>query len=136
MPVLPKFIADDLSTDQKYLYNIIHDVQRGSCSALLANKKPGPINHARFLTLGCRILRLYVATEKPSKKLEIMAHFVVRVYGPMWFTIKMYSDISHGPRNLFKFIEWIEWMPQNLKNLMRNVASRNAYFSHSENLLL
>lgn len=136
IPVLHKSIRDDLSTDQKYLYDLIEAIQTGKCPAILANKKPGPTNDARFLTLACRVLRLYISTEKPSSNLKLLAHFVVRVYGPMWFQVKSSSNITHGSHNLFKYIKLIEWLPVNLRTDMRNVASRNSYFAHSENILL
>lgn len=82
-PVLLEEILKDLSSDQKYLYEMIHAIQRGRCESSLASKKPGPLNNARFLTLACRILRLYAATENPSNNLIILTNFVVRIYGPM-----------------------------------------------------
>lgn len=136
MPVLSQAIINDLSADQKYLYEIIHAVQTGECSAILANKRPGPLNHARFLTLSCRILRLYVALQKPSKDLIFLAKFVVRVYGPMWFIVKAKPQMYNGPKHLFKFIKLIQWLPTRYKGEVYNIINRNSYFAHSENILL
>ena len=42
----------------------------------------GGLNHSRWLTLGCRILRFYVAQEKPTSNLSTLAEFLIRVYFP------------------------------------------------------
>ena len=48
--------ADDLSTDQRYLYNATKAVTSGNCSADFVNLKPGPISHSRWVTTACRVL--------------------------------------------------------------------------------
>lgn len=74
-----KSIANDLSSDQKYLFEISQAISKGSCSIQLAKKKPGTINHARWLTLANNILREYMATEKPSENLNLLVEFIIKV---------------------------------------------------------
>ena len=59
---VPEITIDekDLSSDQKYLLSIFKAVRMGFVSPHLASQKPGPLNHSRWLTTACRILRLYV----------------------------------------------------------------------------
>ena len=96
-PDLPALSKDiDLSTDQRYLYDMCCSIKTGKCDDDLANKKPGPVNHSRWLTTATRILRLYVATEKPSKKLMTLSSYVVKVYVPVWFSIKTKWSCIHG----------------------------------------
>ena len=44
--------SEELSTDQKYLYDIFSAVINGHCSLDLSLRNPGAINHARWLTIG------------------------------------------------------------------------------------
>lgn len=56
------------------------------CSVQLANRQPGKLVHARWLTAGNRMLRLYVSTENPSKELEILrklVSYILTVYVPI-----------------------------------------------------
>jgi len=139
MPILRKEVVEDLSNDQKYLYEIIDCIQKGACRAEISAKKPGPLNHARFLTLANRILRLYVASSNPSNSLKFLTQYVVKVYGPMWFLIKLNPQLSEGPRHLFKFTTFLnslQNMPQKYLALLRQSVNRNSYFGHPENVLL
>lgn len=95
----------DLSTDQQYLWRMVQVVASGDCPPTLAELDVGPLSHARFLTLACRILRLYVGTVGPSEKLVTLATFVMQVYAPQWFAIKQYSSCTDGARHIFKAIE-------------------------------
>ena len=57
---LPDDVLEDLSTDQYYGYKICLSVICGEVSDDLRFHDIGPIVHSRWLTLACRILRLYV----------------------------------------------------------------------------
>lgn len=56
----------DSSSDQQYLYDICEAISKGHVSADLANRSSGKLNHSRWLTLGNRCLRLYVASSSRS----------------------------------------------------------------------
>lgn len=64
--VLPEVNIKELSTDQKYLFNISRAVISGECPPNLAKTNPGNISHARWLTMANRIMRLYIASADPS----------------------------------------------------------------------
>ena len=57
---------DDLSSDQYYAYRICSAVMLGSVDANLEFLEVRGLNHSCWLTLRCRILRFYVAQEKPT----------------------------------------------------------------------
>ncbi|GBO37507.1 hypothetical protein AVEN_222804-1 [Araneus ventricosus] len=69
-----------LSNDQQYLYDICLAISRGECYSDLALRKPGPVVHSRWLTIAGGILRLYVATEKPSDNLIILTTYIMKLY--------------------------------------------------------
>lgn len=82
--VLPDIHSDilmDPSSDQRYLYDtsitpaVINDERPSD----LANKAPGKMSYARWLTKANRILRLNtISTSKPSENLKHLATFVIK----------------------------------------------------------
>lgn len=134
----PASVVNDLSDDQKYLYNIVHAIQSGSLNDTLQSRKPGPIFMARWLTLASRILRLYVTFEKPSRKLRILAEYIVKVYAPMWFSVKLRPNVLNGSRHLFSFIKSIEKLnlSKKLKGVLQSVIQHDAYFGHTDQVFL
>lgn len=133
---LPLITKKDLSTDQQYLYDICSSISSGACTARLSKLEPGKICHARWLTTANRILRTYVSTKNPSKNLITLTDFVLKVYAPLWFTIKTKSSCIHGAKHVFKQIQLIRYLPAKLKAIVEDVVQRNSYFAHPENILL
>lgn len=137
LPILQEEVFKELSTDQQYLYKICHAIQSGKVDTSLANMKPGPMVFSRFVTTACRVLRYYVSTDRPSRKLIALASFVVQVYGPMWFNIKSEDSIATSPKHLFEYIKLTrENTEKTIQNIVFSVIERNSYFAHAENVLL
>ena len=84
---LPEVKFEYLSTDQKYLYEIIMGVISEKCSDDLRSRSPGKMSHARWSTKANRILQLYISTSNPSNELKLLAEYCVKVYAPVWFQI-------------------------------------------------
>lgn len=133
---VPEMDPAILSTDQQYLLRIMRAVSDGECPPPLANQMPGPINHARWLTLACRILRLYVSTARPTTNLKTITTFVMKVYALSWFEIRREPSCTHGARHLFAIIQRIKSMPQSVQKIALPVVQNNSFFAHSENILL
>lgn len=133
---LPEITRDDLSTDQKYLYDVMTAISTGIFSSKLANIEPGPLNHSRWLTTANRILRLYATKTDPEENIVILATYVMRVYGPMWFIIKCNPSCINGAKHLWKTISLSRYLSINLREIIDKVIQRNGYFGHPENLLL
>ena len=85
---LEEEVLNDLSRDQRLLYQYCLAVGSGHLSPDVAVQVAGPLNHARWLTLATRILQLYTRTDSPSMELQKLTTFIVQVYGPMWFSIR------------------------------------------------
>lgn len=136
LPVLPAHVLDDLSSDQKYLYNICQALQSGNCSADLAQVQPGTLSHSRWLTAANRILRLYISVEEPSNSLLSLTKFVVMVYATSWFRIKLHPNITQGPYHLWRMIKDSEYLPAELRAIVNKCLQRNAFFAHEENILM
>jgi len=133
---MPDINCDDLSTDQKYLLDICNAVRGGLCSDDLANREPGKMSHARWLTTANRILRLYIATENPTEQLKHLSEFVVKVYARLWFCIKSKPSCKYGSLHVWEMIHYSRYLDDSLKKVIDPVIQRNAYFAHPDNLLL
>lgn len=123
------------STDAKYLYEIATAVHSGTCSTDLANRVPGKVHHARWLTKACRTLRLYIATPKPSEALTALATYIMHVYVPMYFGLKYRPSCTQGSIHFFNLIKYSEILPA-YSEVVKKCCERNSYFAHSENVLL
>ncbi len=134
--VLPIVILKDLSTDQQYLWEMCEAISKGECSPDLSKRNPGALNHSRWVTTANRVLRLYVACEEPSINLKHLVTYIVKVYGPLWFTIRMHPSCKDGARHLFRTIQLSRYLSKELLDIIDPVIQRNGYFGHPENLLL
>ena len=136
-PSLPDDVLEDLSTDQYYGYKICLSVICGEVSNDLRFHDIGPIVQSWWLTLACRILRLYIATENPSENLTILALFSIKVYFQTWFEIKHYSKLTCGSKNFFNLFQRIISFPnQKVGEIGLKVLQNNGFFAHPENILL
>ena len=118
-------------------YRICWGVITGNIDDELAFLEVGPMYHSRWLTLACRILRYYVSISKPTKNLKLIAEFIVKVYLPSWFDIKIIKYLTDGPKNLFNVIQRINNFPDsNARNICYKVIDNNSYFAHGENILI
>ncbi|KAF2882105.1 hypothetical protein ILUMI_24067 [Ignelater luminosus] len=102
LPDLPKNVVDELSTDQKYLYEICQTVSTGSCSPELANRQPGKMVHSRWLTSANRIHRHYeLALRRIIKVREAESSTKRRIFKP--------PKINFSARDYTEIIVWHEW---------------------------
>ena len=108
----------------------------GSVDEDLQFLEVGPIVHSRWLTLACRILRLYVSKETPAN-LQAIAHFCNSVYFPTWFESKKQNQIIHGAKNFFNLVHRIQQFPHSeICSIASKVVQRKAFFAHLKNVLL
>ena len=126
----------DLSTDQRYLYEMCEAIASGSCSDRVAQRHPGNICHSRWLTLANNVLRLYVGTQHPSSDLITIVEFILKAYAPSWFQIKINNKCFNGAENLFDFMKRTRYLPKKYRNEVEESVQRNAYYAYHENILL
>lgn len=126
----------DLSTDQLYLLEMCEAIDSGFCNNKLSKRNPGKMVHSRWLTMANRILRLYITNEKPSADLLTLTTFVLKVYAPIWFHIKIKPSCIYGAKHLHQTILLSRYLPNDLKAIIDPVIQRNGFFGHHENILL
>ena len=129
-------LKKELSTDQKYMFDICRIVSVGECPPGFGDGSPGMLNHARWVTTANRILRLYIASDSPSQTLKEMTNYVVKVYAPSWFTIKCNPKLKDGANNLWKMIQFSSYMQDKHKKVVYNCLQNNGYFAHPENVIV
>lgn len=133
---LPALVPDDLSSDQKYLWDICQAVTTGVCSESLAQRNPGKLSHSRWLTAANRILRLYVSSNDVTRNLQILSEYIVKVYAPVWFHIKLKPSCVDGPRHLLNMIKWSKNFDKDVLEIINPVIQRNGFYAHPENILI
>ena len=136
-------IVDGLSTDQKYLYNIVKMIVTGNINHNFLKHIIGPVNHARWLTTACRLCRLWVSkhglrkNSKVYKSLKVIVSFIVAVYTPMWFEIKSKPNILQGPHHVLKTVQLVtKYCSPEVKEVVNPVIQRGAWHAHTENVIL
>ena len=106
-----------------------------SNSVFFFSKKYWPL-FSRWLTLGARVLRLYISTASPSDSLCRLVQFLVVHYIPVWFMVKQHSNCAEGAKNLYRSVQLLRELPEEIQKVVRPVLQRNAYWAHPEQLLL
>ena len=67
----------------------------------------------------------------------VPTEFLVKVYFPCWFTIKIRCKLTDGVRNFFYMMERIrEISSSSIQTIMRDVMQQNRFFADSENILV
>ena len=136
-PVLPQPVPEDLSSDQCYSNRIFLPVIFGEVDEDLHLLEAGELCHFRWLTLTCKILRRSVSVCNPSKSLQTMAQFCIKVDFPFWLDIKKNATISDGCVHYFNMIRKIAtFSHQTIRKIGSSTMQRNSFFAHPENVLL
>jgi len=109
MPELSNDVVSDLSTDQKYAYKIMKAIRTGDISLELSLLNPGKICHSRWLTTANTVCLLYCSKHNLdtdlSRKLTAVVTYIVLVYYPAWFQIKVHHSWIDGPANILHQFE-------------------------------
>ena len=132
IPVLNEDMLNDLSSDQKYLYDIVHATRSGNAPHNFSMRKPGPLNHARWITLAIKVCRLYISTDSPTKNLYTITHFIVNNFAPYWFSIKQSPLCTDGAKHVYMAIPLVKVLSSDIRAIVKPYISRNAYFAHPE----
>jgi hypothetical protein len=125
-----------LSSDQLYFFEIVNAVKTGVVPDRFNSRTPGRLNHARWLTLANRVLRLYISTEDPSNVLILLAKFIVNSYAVVWFDIKKHSNCWNAAPHYYKMIETSRFLPVRYRIIVQQVLKRNSYPAHIESIIL
>jgi hypothetical protein len=136
---LPEDVRKDLSTDQKYGYDIVEAIRTGEVSQRLANLDIGPINHSRWLTFANRMCRLYVSDHglkgKAAKNLRLIVEYIVGVYYPTWFMYKVRNNWVEGALICFEQLQLTLLQDKQVIKIVFPRLESSAWWAHSKMLL-
>ena len=140
LPELKREVIADLSTDQYYAYMMTKSVKTGVLPVRLSMLEIGPMNHSRWLTTACRFLRLWVSKHglkagKTLTNLQLIVEFIVGVYIPNWFNIKVNHGWEKGPNHLLYQLQLLRSQNKKVINIVMPYVERNAYYAHPESVL-
>jgi hypothetical protein len=136
---LPDKVIEDLSTDQHYGYKMVCAVRDGVLPAGLALLEIGPLNHSRWLTTANRLLRLWVSKHglerKNLKNLKCIVEFIIGVYYPCWFNVKVKHSWIEGPRHILFQLDCLKNQRKEVLDIVIPTVKRSAWYAHSEAIL-
>ena len=114
-------------------------IKTGKVPESLAQSEIGPVNHSRWLTTGTRICRIYVSqhglSKENTKKLKIIVDFIIGVYIPNWFNIKVNHSWTEGPRHVLHQLELLRSQSKAVVEIVKDTVNRGAWYAHSETIL-
>nr|XP_047138681.1 uncharacterized protein LOC124814754 [Hydra vulgaris] len=128
-------VVSDLSNDQRKLYEYTIGISTGKVSKKYAMTKPGPVNHARWLTLALRIMYKYTRETNPSAELVMITKYIVQVYSPIWFAIKRSGHYKDSAKILFKLIELTKLQDKKIQEVVFKNLAGNSFCCLQENFL-
>src|SRR6218665_2513662 len=117
------------STDQQYLSEMCQAISAGTCSPDLVARSPEPFVHSKWLTTAHCILRLYVCSDDPSDYLKILVTFIMKVFGPVWFHVKIQYSCAEGSKHLWRMIKFSRYLLPDLRAIVDKVIQRNGYYA-------
>jgi hypothetical protein len=136
---------EGLSDDQRLLLEYMFGIGGGTVDEKYVKRKPGPVNHSRWLTTATRILIIYTRTLSPSENLKVIVTFIVKSYAPIWFTVRVQNNFLLGPTVLFEMIQAVKAAEKyvstfitpelTLMDKVFPVLARNAFCCLGENFL-
>jgi hypothetical protein len=119
----------------------VFGVSSGTVDEKFQKRKPGPVNHSRWLTTATRILYLYTRTQQPSQVLKLLTTYIVKIYAPTWFVVRRENNFLKGPEIFFRIIKDVKEIQKSFESEPRitdivfDVLERNSFCCLGENFL-
>ena len=73
---------------------------------------------------------------KPTTKFLILVNYLINVYARCWFEIKSQPSFVNGSCHLYNIIIYYRNLPEEIRLIVQDNISNNAYFAHSKNILI
>ena len=132
-------VIKDLSTDQFYGYMMSNAIRTGVLPERLAHLEIGPVCHSRWLTTALRFLRIWISKHglkgKKLQNLRMIVEFIVGVYLPNWFNIKVKHSWVEGPRHVLYQLELLRSQRKKVLDLVMPTIRRSAWYAHPESII-
>ena len=136
---LPEEVIKDLSTDQHLLYKRVKAVRSGHLPRDVALRKAGKIVHSRWLNTATTFVEMWQSHHGLKgdllDRLETIVTYIVTVYCPMWFNIKVRHSWLEGPRHVLTELGLFSLLSSEVQQILLPTLKRSAWNSHSESVL-
>ena len=136
---LPPEIVQSLSTDANLAYLRCKAVRSGQLPRDVALRKTGRIVHSRWLTTGSTFLDMWTRQHglegELLKRLETIVTYLVSLYFPMFFLIKVKHSWIEGPRHVLHELSLFKLQKLSVQELLLPTLQRSSWNSHSESVL-
>ena len=136
---LPEDVIRDLSTDQNLIYQHCKAARTGVIPRDVALQKYVTIVHSRWLTTAQTFLEMWQKEHglegELLDRLRTIVKFIVSVYCPMWFEIKVKHNWLVGPRHVLYQMQLFKLQSKSVQEILLPTLQRSAWNSHSESVL-
>ena len=136
---LPDDVIKDLSTDQHLLYKRVRAARSGHLPRDVALRKAGKIVHSRWLNTATTFVEMWQSHHGLKgdllDRLETIVTFIVTVYCPMWFNIKVRHSWLEGPRHVLTELGLFSLQSSEVQQIILPTLQRSAWNFHSESVL-
>ncbi|XP_063690962.1 uncharacterized protein LOC134823433 [Bolinopsis microptera] len=147
-PRIPEEVLNKMSNDSVLMYKYCIAIDTGRPFRFVngkidrfVNNKIGNCSTARWITLGTRILRLYMTSSSYNSHcaeiLERMANFIVHVYYKVFANIKLKPKLTDAAVHIFDEIRLArENCQPEEKKIVYESIQQNAFMAHPESVIL
>ena len=137
---IPDNILKDMSADSDLSYKLVQALSKGEMSQELADMKSGEICQSRWLTTGMAFMLLWASNHgfdgEILEKFENIVTFIVQVYFPMFFEIKVKHTIVDAPYHILTQLKLLRQQNNLVQQAVESCVRSGALFAHSESVLL
>ena len=140
LPDLPPEVVKDIGSDQEYGHRITNAVRKGKMDEDLAALTVGQTGHSRWLTtanLFCDWwFRDHGLEGELLARLREIVDFIINVYFPCWFQIKINHSWVDGPTNVLFELSCLRTQSEVVQETVMPTVRSSAWFAHSEPILM
>ena len=136
---LPPDVVKSLSSDANRAYLRCQAVRTGVLPRDLSLRKTGKCVHSRWLNTGDAFLELWMKKHglhgELYARLETIVTYLVSVYFPMFFLIKVKHSFLEGPRHVLHELKLFRLQSPRVQELLTPTLRRSSWNAHSESVL-
>ena len=123
-------VVRDLNTHQHLIDKQCITARTGILPRDVALRKSGPIVHSRWLTTALTFLQMWESEHNLEGelllRLETIVTFIVSVYCPMWFSIKVKHSWLEGPRHILTELSLFRLQSAEVQHMVLPTLKRSA----------
>ena len=139
IPVLPLEVVKDLIANQSCAYKMAEIIRSGQVPDSLSLLEIGPVSHSRWLTTALRFCRIWISKHelkgKLLKNLGLITEFIISVYPPNWFNVKLQPKWVDGLKHLLFQMQLLRTQSKLDKDIVLPVVKRSSWYARSEAVL-